>query len=195
MSLRDKTDGYQKAPGSATDKYIKIQKLQPSAVLPERNDQTEVSYNVTLTGRTEDRTEDDVSEDCSFNTGIEITPPTDHYISVVPNNDLHKCGYMFMGPYIAPRGTELIVVLFKFREDDDLDLPFQAVQIVLCPYVNSHMSAQQSSRKQRSSIYENVDDDDDEDEDYGSRRRKSRGSKHKKGMPRPQVHSKKSNFF
>lgn len=93
----------------------------------------EPGWMITLIGRDENRAEDNVNDVNVFTTGLSLIPPRGFHFEVVPDDSLVNQGYMFVGPKIlSPTDTnELYITLFKFKECDDLELPFAAIQIVL----------------------------------------------------------------
>lgn len=122
--------------------YVKVVPLHPQAEVPSRED-GEVGWVVTLVGRTENRAEDDFGDVNGFCTGLQLCPPEGHYLEVVALPALYKHGYnLVSGPIIISSNNkdELIVPLLKFRETNDLELPIQAVQIVVRETVPAFMS-------------------------------------------------------
>lgn len=122
---------------------ISVQKLHPKAEFPYKERVSDVGYNVTLIGRTENRAEDTINDVNEFNTGLNITPPKGYFLEVMVNSSLHKHGYTILGGSIIinPEDTgEVIVPLFKFKDGDDLVLPFKGVQLILRQAVYAHIS-------------------------------------------------------
>lgn len=123
-------------------KKIDVQKIHPSAEFPTKEKITECGWDVTLVNRTQNRVEDEIGEINEFGTGLKFCPPEGYYLEVVANNTLHRQGYTLTGPVIIDRENhgELIVPLYKFREADDLALPFRAVRIIPRPLLYIHLS-------------------------------------------------------
>jgi hypothetical protein len=123
--------------------HIVIQTIVPNASLPTKREgyDTDVTFNITLIERKEARAEDYVNDINSFNTGLIINPPQGYYIEVVGNPLLHKHGYFLPSVQIInpQNDKELIVDLFKFKDTDDLPIPFDAVFMILKPSFYAHI--------------------------------------------------------
>jgi len=122
--------------------YVKVVPLHPQAEVPSKEDGA-VGWVVTLVGRTENRAEDDFGDVNGFCTGLQLCPPEGHYLEVVALPSLYKHGYnLSSGSIIIGSGNkeELIVPLMKFRETNDLELPIQAVQVIVKESVPVFMS-------------------------------------------------------
>jgi len=116
---------------------IKAIPLHPQAEIPVR-DNDDAGWTVTLVGRTDNRAEDDFGEMNGFSTGLQFSPPAGYYLEVVSLPDLYKHGYNLASGsiIISPNNKEeLIIPLMKFRETNDLELPIQAVQVIVKKYV------------------------------------------------------------
>lgn len=161
--------------------HITVQTIVPNASLPLKREgyDADVTFSVTLIERKEGRAEDYNNEINSFNTGLIITPPHNYYIEVVGNPLLHKHGYFMPSTQIInpQNDKELIVDLFKFKDTDDLPIPFEAVFMILKPCTYAHIyqevkkgkvsSAFGSSRKpfgRRTPQFEEYDDEDEEEQ-------------------------------
>lgn len=111
-----------------------VQKVQPQAEHPYKEHDQDVGYNVTLIGRKENRAEDSTDEVNEFNTGLILAPTEGYYLEMYAHKDLHKHGYnLITGVSIIDptfRG-ELIVPLYKFSDVPDIELPFNAVQLIV----------------------------------------------------------------
>lgn len=113
---------------------IFVQKISPQAELPYKERENDVGFDLTLISRTENRAEDEVNEVNYFNTGIVVTPPEGYYFEMMARSSLHKHGYFLATgtSIIDPEYIgEIIVPLYKFKECNDIELPFRAVQLVL----------------------------------------------------------------
>jgi hypothetical protein len=130
-------------PGRYIDEKVAVQKLVPDAVFPHKeHDSTDVTYEINVSGRTDNRAEDDLQEVNNFSTGLVITPPVGLYVQIIPHPDLHKHGYsLIRNPMLIQPGNtaELIIPLYKFKETEDLELPFPAVQMVVHRAVYAHI--------------------------------------------------------
>lgn len=113
---------------------ISVQKINPSAELPYKEDPTHVAYELTLVGRTDGRNEDNTGDVNYFNTGLRLCPPRGYYLEFLPTPTLEKHGYMLpcSTKIVNPNDRgELTVGLYKFKEGDDIELPFRAIQLIL----------------------------------------------------------------
>lgn len=121
---------------------IKMEVLHPSATIPLQED-NDVTYTIALQTRTENRAEDDAHAVNLFGTGLSIVPPPKHYFQMIASPTLYKHGYMLApGCDIIPSNFsgELMVPLYKFNEGEDIQLPFDAVRIVLHPVIYAHVA-------------------------------------------------------
>ncbi len=143
------------------NKKIKVSQTHPSAVFPKKERGTNVCFEITLIGRTENRAEDIFGDVNLFTTGIQISPPEDYYIEITADKLLYRSGYMLASPIIINPGEkgELIIPLYKFKENDDIELPFVAVQLVVKPALYVFMSKIKGIRKNKSPQAYNVNDD------------------------------------
>lgn len=126
------------------DGKIQVQKLHPKAEFPYKEHSTDTCFDITLVARSENRAEDDTSEVNNFSTGIALSPPQGYYLEMIAGSSLHKHGYMLAtGTSIIDPGYtgELIVPLYKYKEAEDLELPFRAVQLILRPVVHAHLQS------------------------------------------------------
>lgn len=124
------------------DETLKVTKVHAEAQDLAKEHPTDVGWPVTLIGRAENRIEDIVGEIGYFNTGLRVIPPAQHHIEIVARNNLHKTGYELPSSplVINPTfGGEILVPLRKFKEADDLELPYQAVEIILRPTVHAYL--------------------------------------------------------
>lgn len=121
---------------------IIVQKLRPQSEFPTKENSSDVGWNVTLVSRTENRAEDETGEINDFNTGIRVSPPEGYFLEAIAVKSLHRTGYMLTGPVIIESGSkgELIIPLYKFRETDDIELPFVAVRLLTRHAIYAHIS-------------------------------------------------------
>ena len=122
--------------------YVKVVQLHPQAEVPV-NDEGDVGWVITLVGRTENRAEDDFGEMNGFSTGLQLCPPEGYYLEVVALPSLYKHGYNLASGaiVIGPNNKdELVIPLMKFRESNDLELPIQAVQVIVRASVPAFMT-------------------------------------------------------
>lgn len=113
---------------------IHLVKTFPQAQEPTKERLSDVSWDLTLIGRSDNRTEDTVNDINLFSTGIKLSPPKGYHFELIANQNLFKSGYMLATglTVLQPESCdEVVVPLFKFKEVADLDLPFNGVQIIL----------------------------------------------------------------
>jgi hypothetical protein len=124
--------------------HIKVRKLNPIAELPVKKRLTDVAYDVALIARTDNRAEDNIHDVNLFSTGLSLVPPPGYYIEVLSGHSLYRNGYMLAtGVTIVDpeNNSELIVPLYKFKDSVDLDLPVNAIQIVLKKSEYAHIAS------------------------------------------------------
>ncbi len=127
-----------------TNTTVNYTKLKPNAENPFKDTYKNVGFQVTIVERCDNRTEDVNGDVNTFSTGLIIMPPQHYHVEVIENPNLYKTGYMLMGAprIIEPNNhEELIIPLYKFKEAEDIELPFSAVVLVLrqteyCPMNN-----------------------------------------------------------
>lgn len=130
---------------------VYVRKTHPNAEIPVKVERGDVGYSVTLTGRADSRTEDDVNDVGIFNTGIELEVPEGHYVEIVAVNTLYRHGYMLAsGTTIVGPGKhgELLIPLFKFKDSEDIELPFRGVQMIMRENIPSFVSHVAGSSQQ-----------------------------------------------
>ena len=113
-------------------------------------DESGLGWVVTLKGRTENRPEDIFGEVNCFSTGIRLNPPEGYFLEISALPSLYKQGYYIPSGTLAvgPNNRdELIIPLMKYRECEDLDLPIQAVRIMVKPLVQTFMRTQKNVNK------------------------------------------------
>ena len=113
---------------------VKVIKINPNADLPFKENYKNAEWEVSVVSRSENRIEDIFQDVNTFNTGLIITPPHGCHIEVVDHPALYKAGYFMVGNprVINPDNTEeLVIPLYKFKECEDIELPFRAVTLVL----------------------------------------------------------------
>ena len=121
-------------------------KTLPSAEQPFKLRQSDVTLELTLVARVDNRTEDNFGEVNLFDTGLQAIIPAGTYLEIVASPTLYKTGYMLAhGTHIIqPEDRNTIVVpLYKFKDGPDLELPFRAAQILphASHYTQSNLTA------------------------------------------------------
>ena len=139
---------------------VNTQKLHPNAEPLSRDAETHASYELTIVGRDENRVEDLQGDVNVFTTGLSLNIPPNFHAEIVEHPQLYKTGYMMVGgPRIVhPKDdSEILIPLYKYKEAEDLELPFRAAQIIFRPtvYLNVVMST---------SNEQHYDEDEDEDD-------------------------------
>ena len=108
--------------------------LHPDAEVPSRENETDVGLDITVVSRCDSRAEDYQQDVNTFATGLIIRPPRHYHVEIIAHPALYKAGYMLTGsPLIINPGNneELILPLYKYKESEDLELPFRAAIAVL----------------------------------------------------------------
>lgn len=121
---------------------IHVLKLQPTAEDPSKEKASDVGWTITLIGRQDNRVEDIVNEVNTFTTGLIINPPDRYHIELIADENLYKSGYMLVTGLTVlnpSSNSELIIPLFKFKEAEDIELPFRGVQIILRETEYAHL--------------------------------------------------------
>jgi len=136
-------------------------KTLPNAEQPFKQRSSDVSLELTLVNRVDNRTEDNVGEVNLFDTGISAIIPLGTYLEIVAGPQLYKAGYMLAhGTHIIqPEDSNNIVVpLFKFKDGPDIELPFRAAQLVpkAAHYIQSKLAAVTKRSDNQSNGYEPI---------------------------------------
>ncbi len=142
-------------PPSHITEHIIVRKTNPHADFPAKENVNDVEWNITLVSRTDNRAEDETGEINYFNTGLHIKPPKGYFLELIASKALYRTGYMLTGPVIIEPDNkgELIVPLYKFRDSEDIELPFVAVSLLTRPAIYAHVShtAVQATHQQNKS--------------------------------------------
>lgn len=113
---------------------VLAQKLYPNAQPLTKEQDTDVGYDVTLISRKDNRTEDEQNELSEFETGWIVVPPPGYHLELVAKEDLERTGYELVSgaKVIDPTNrAPLVVTLRKYKEGDDLELPYVAVRLIV----------------------------------------------------------------
>ena len=167
MFSRDQQKPNYKPPTKTSDGVNESTPFNVKTILPnaealfKKNDNcNEVCWEVTLVERSGGRTEDDVGEINEFNTGLCFNLPTHYHAQVTGSKELLQAGYMLANSpiVIGPNdNNQLVLPLYKFKEADDIDLPFRGALISLHRTVQARLSVTQHKPK----IYNNEPDQDE----------------------------------
>lgn len=134
---------------------LHVKKIHPTAEELTKSSQ-DIAYEITIVGRDENRVEDIQGEVNVFTTGLVITAPKNSHIEILEHPQLYKAGYTLQGGvrlYNQASDGELLIPLFKFKDTEDIELPFRAALLVLRQSELTHVNYTGSSK--------NADDEDD----------------------------------
>ncbi len=109
-------------------------KLKPTAEDPFKDELNQVGYEITIIERSNNRTEDITNDVNEFATGIVMNAPKHYHLEIIEHPSLYKTGYSLVGaPRIINPGNaeELVLPLMKFKDAEDLELPFRAALVVV----------------------------------------------------------------
>lgn len=116
-------------------------KIHPAAEIPFKDDYTQVTWDLNIIGRDENRVDDIYGDVNVFTTGIKVKPPLNYHFELLEHPQLYKTGYSLAGGVrIIEDSEEITVPLFKFKESEDLELPFRAVRLILRQSEYVHIS-------------------------------------------------------
>jgi len=137
---------------------IATTRLNPDAESFYKENESDPGYNITVTHRCDNRAEDMVGEVNMFSTGLIVRPPKHAHMEVFPHPNLYKAGYMLVGPLIVSESEEeLTLPLYKYKDGNDLDLPYVAAIAVLrdteyCAVGEGGKKANMKTRAEREEI-------------------------------------------
>ena len=109
---------------------LTVEKVNPSAEAPSREDPNSPVYDIYAISRQAENPEDRVDEINLFETGLIINPEDGCMCFVIEEDSLQQFGYrLATSPMYIPPGNKsaLCIPLFKFRDTED-DLPHGAQQ-------------------------------------------------------------------
>jgi hypothetical protein len=115
--------------------------------------QSDIGWELAVIGRDENRVEDVFQDVNVFTTGISVECPKGYHVEIVGHPALHKAGYTLMDSpkIINPDDrSEIKIPLYKFKEVEDLELPFRVALIVLrqSEYMMPYLEGGQSNTAQ-----------------------------------------------
>jgi hypothetical protein len=120
-----------------------VKKIHPTAEELTKNSPQEIAYEVTVVGRDENRIEDIQGDVNVFTTGLVIAAPKNSHIEILEHPQLFKAGYSLQGGvrlYNHVTDGELLIPLFKFKDAEDIELPFRAALLVLRASEHTHVN-------------------------------------------------------
>lgn len=131
--------------------FISYTKLKPTAEEPFKENIKDVGHQITVVERTDNRSEDVYGDVNLFSTGLSFKAPKHYHIEILEHPDLHKTGYTLIGgPRILNPGDdqEVVLPLYKYKEVEDLELPFRAALIVLRQTEYSTIASESYTREE-----------------------------------------------
>ena len=111
-----------------------VKLLSPHAEPLKKFKDTDVSWEISVIERDDARTEDTFGDVGTFKTGITVEPPRGYHYEIFEHSQLYKAGYTLQGGpkiYDPDFDSEIILPLYKFKEVEDLSLPFVVGSLVL----------------------------------------------------------------
>jgi len=130
---------------------IRVTKVHPNAEPPFKEKESDAGWDITVAARCDNRAEDVYQDINTFATGLIIKPPQHFHLEIFPHPSLYKAGYTLTGPIVInPQNEdELIIPLLKYKEVEDLELPFRAAIMVLRSTEYAVINVGVAQRKQR----------------------------------------------
>lgn len=111
-----------------------FQTTRPNAEIPFRDSIYDVAFKMTLIEKSDKRQQDDVSESNNYETYIAAEFPVGFHAEITGTEELLSKGYMLaISPLIISSNNRspIKIPLFKFREGEDLELPYACVAVIL----------------------------------------------------------------
>jgi len=113
---------------------VELTKTDPHAVAPRPI--TPFVHAVTLIRRSDGRAEDDVGEINYYDIGLKFNCLENNIIEIRGSDELLKAGYFIPSPVVIHSDDmdyqdPVKIGLYKFRESDDLDLPFECLRLYI----------------------------------------------------------------
>lgn len=117
-------------------KPITVTKYHPDAVdIGDRENFDDPYWVLPVVTRFENRVDDVLNDVNEFGTGLSLRAPKHYHLEIIEHPQLHKAGYSLVGgPRIitpAAAEQEIVLPLMKFREGDDISLPFEVAIVVM----------------------------------------------------------------
>lgn len=128
-------------------------KLHPNAELPQHfaeDEQIGYFWDVHAHARDENRNDDLTGEMNVFCTGFAVLPPAGFHFEFAPHPDLWRSGYMMANNPIvyssAEPDDEVKIVLYKFKDGDDLDLPHPVARMFIRENYTTQLNVVRASK-------------------------------------------------
>ena len=115
----------------------------PEAMAPRKADVTDAGVLLTLTNRTQNRIDDKSFEFNEFTTETILHAPPNHFIWLLPSDELLQKGYVMWPTVHQPRNFDTLIKvrLYKISDVEDLHLPLQgAIRALVSPACHCHLS-------------------------------------------------------
>lgn len=122
--------------------YVNAKYVDTQAVSASKSKEFVSKWDVTLIARTDNRESDVQGAFNGFRVGVAFVPPRGWTLRLSDAPTLKSMGYSLMGPVDVPNleePSELIVQLYKFDDNQDVELPFVAVTLELVRNVIFHI--------------------------------------------------------
>jgi hypothetical protein len=100
----------------------------PDAIIPKRLKETNCSFHIPITSRTENRIDDQLQGFNDFSTDLAFIVPIDFYLEINGTDELCNRGYMLPHPKIVEPDNRGIIRIKLIKQIDSEDLPV--------PYLN-----------------------------------------------------------
>jgi len=133
-----------RTPALSTTGFVKdaakVCKIHAHAEMPRKAVSESVAHILSLNERPDNREDDTVGAINEYGVGLAITPPKGYYFQLFGMATLANHGYIFVGPNVIDATTgPFVIQLYKFRDGEDLELPFEAVMMVPQPFFPIHL--------------------------------------------------------
>jgi|GEM_PF-5334110 len=127
---------------------VNVKKVNPSAEYPTKRFEMDPAFDVTLIARKDNRSEDNTHEVNYFHTGLMIVPPHGYHVEFIADEKLHFSGYTLATGLSVHSMTnqEVMIPLIKFKEVEDIQLPFRGVKMIIRQTIFSHLSSVENTR-------------------------------------------------
>lgn len=117
---------------------IKVKKSDTNAVLPFKNNEEDVGYDLTIIKKSD---KPPSGQTILYNTCIRVIPPEGYYTTVIPRSSIYKSGYILANSegIIDPnyRGDIHVPLIKVDPTKPDLELPFRGFQLILKKFEKS----------------------------------------------------------
>ena len=127
-------DSFRQHKMTLTKGTIAVQKTSANAILPDKEDPTQIGHDITLVSKLNKNVEVGQGELVYYCTDLKLSPPANYHIEMVATDGLIKSGYMLANSplVIDPNESEDIKVpLLKVNSGPELELPFKGLRMLL----------------------------------------------------------------